>query len=678
MKKIAVIAIVIATFLFIALLPCQAQQVPWVCPNDDEVNGLYWICNYFPLNPNTQWQYTTGEYHIVNSIRTCSSGYSGILYATDTYEYSPYMQNGEHGLLFAGCQYDEGEFEDGGTHFVLVPPSISIGEVVRILTDERGTMDVEFVALETITVPAGTFSTLKMQWTRQANAGGCSYKTTLWLAKGIGPVKIHRTDANPADCLGCMFVCDPDNNIVGLNTPAELISFDLNQGTPKISVSPMSVNLGSVKAGSTSNPRTVTIKNTGNGTLVINTITITGPNQSEFIESDNCSIVPAKSSCPITVTFAPLPPFTKKTALMSISSNDPQKPTINVKLSGQAPPPKISGSPMSVNLGSVAVGIRSASNLVTIKNTGLSDLTVNAITFGGTNAAEFGETNNCTTLSKGSSCTISVSLNPTSEGFKTATMSISSNDPKKPVINVKLSGKGGIGGGGGVWGTVIYEGGGLPGVKITLTSYNWLYGTRSTKTTTTDSNGNYRFDGCSTGCGIDALKYGYKIIGALSDDASVVNFTATSCRELCPVFERLKPDNDFVISKSSESNIYSPSGSFTYLVWDKYEQAVGLNGVIKLDNCGGASLVKWNYVIDGQLLDQIYDPGLTSFLCWDGDHPQDCEPMRTYPLDDRDGFGVNEFLRFPSTGSHTWSMQVTNLYSGCTATSEVRTFVMVP
>ncbi len=677
MKKIALIAIVIATFLFIACLPCQAQQVPWVCPNDDEVNGLYWICNYFPLNPNTQWQYTTGEYHVVNSIRTCSSGYSGILYATDTYEYSPYMQNGEHGLLFPGCQYDEGEFEDGGTHFVLVPPSISIGEVVRILTDERGTMDVEFVALETITVPAGTFSTLKMQWTRQPNAGGCSYKTTLWLAKGIGPVKIHRTDANPADCLGCMFVCDPDNNIVGLNTPAELISFDLKQGTPKISVRPMSVNLGSVKAGSTSNPTMVTIKNTGNGTLVINSITITGTNQSEFIESDNCSIVPAKSSCPITVTFAPLPPFAKKTALMSISSNDPKKPIINVNLSGQAPPPKISGSPMSVNLGSVAVGIRSASKLVTIENTGLSDLTINAITFGGTNAAEFGETNNCTTLSNGSSCTISVSLNPTSEGIKAATMSVSSNDPKKPVINVKLSGKGGIGGGGGVWGTVIYEGGGLPGVKITLTSYNVFYGTSSTRTTTTDSNGNYRFvAGCSY-CNIDASKYGYKIIGAYADDSPAVNFTATSCQEECPVVELSRPENNFTISKSSSSN----------LIWDYYEQAVILKGNLKSAHCGGASLIDFKYVIDGQTLDQVYDGPLNWFLCWDGDDRQDlyeaCHPIPTIEWDygtylNFHGAGLQIAWRSPSTGSHTWSIKATNLYSGCTATSEVRTFVIVP
>ena len=103
-----------------ALVPCQADQEPWVCPNDDEGNGIYWICNYFPLNPNNQWQYTTGEYHVVNDVHTCSSGYSGILYATTTYAYSSYMHNGEDGLLFAGCQYKKGVFEDRGISFVLL------------------------------------------------------------------------------------------------------------------------------------------------------------------------------------------------------------------------------------------------------------------------------------------------------------------------------------------------------------------------------------------------------------------------------------------------------------------------------------------------------------------------------------------------------------------------------
>ena len=129
----------------------------------------------------------------------------------------------------------------------------------------------------------------------------------------------------------------------------------------KISAAPVSVNLGSVPVGGTSNAKTVAIKNTAKEDFVLNSITITGANQSEFSHINVCSIVPAKSECYIHVTFSPVAPFGKKTGIMSISFNDPKKTTINVKLSGQAPPPKISVSPHSVNFGPVAVGITSAS-----------------------------------------------------------------------------------------------------------------------------------------------------------------------------------------------------------------------------------------------------------------------------------------------------------------------------
>jgi hypothetical protein len=211
---------------------------------------------------------------------------------------------------------------------------------------------------------------------------------------------------------------------------------------PIVSVSPMSVNLGSVKVGGSSHPKTVTIKNTGNTNLTITSISISGANQSEFNQASNCTTIPAKSSCPVTMAFSPVAPFGKKSAVLSILTSDPKKPTVSVKLLGQALPPKISVAPQSVNCGSVSVGSTSSPKIVTIKNTGISDLAVGAITITGANAAEFSETNNCSTVTQGTSCTINVTLSPTSAGNKTAVMSIPSNDSKKPIINVRLSGKG--------------------------------------------------------------------------------------------------------------------------------------------------------------------------------------------------------------------------------------------
>ena len=215
----------------------------------------------------------------------------------------------------------------------------------------------------------------------------------------------------------------------------------VGQAKPIISASPKSLNFGSVRVGSTSDPKTVTIKNAGNGDLIVTSVDITGTNAAEFSQTNSCSTIPAKGTCAVIVTFIPSVPFAKKNAVMTISCNDPNKPSINVKLSGQAPPPKISVAPMSVNFGSVAAGDSSTPRAVTIKNTGISDLAVNSITITGANATEFGQTNDCLTVAKGGSCAVTLIFSPTSSGSKTATMSILTNDPKKQTINVKLSGR---------------------------------------------------------------------------------------------------------------------------------------------------------------------------------------------------------------------------------------------
>jgi hypothetical protein len=203
----------------------------WECPDDDVANNIYRVCNYFPLDPNNRWKYTTGNRFILDNTQTCTSGYSGILYGSNDYEFDSYIQNCEHGLLFAGCQYHEDGLEDGGIQLEFIPSEMQMGQTVSKSLppsnyyDWAFTLDTKLVGLETVTVPAGTFNnTLKIELLIAHWDGSCSYKETLWLAKGIGPVKIHRTDANPSDCLGCVFICDPDNDIDKLNTPAELIA----------------------------------------------------------------------------------------------------------------------------------------------------------------------------------------------------------------------------------------------------------------------------------------------------------------------------------------------------------------------------------------------------------------------------------------------------------------------
>jgi len=217
-------------------------------------------------------------------------------------------------------------------------------------------------------------------------------------------------------------------------------------GTVKISATPASVNFGSVALGATSAPKVVTLKNTGICDLSITTISITGTDISEFGQTNSCVTIAPGGSCLVSVTFTPALPYAKKTALLTIASDDPKKPLLNIKLSGQVPPPKISATPGSLNFGKLPPGKAISKKSVTVKNSGLSDLMISLIDIVGTDPGDFTATNHCGTVPKGGFCTIDVVFEPlVVKVTRSASLYISSNDPKKPVLKVKLSGATGWG-----------------------------------------------------------------------------------------------------------------------------------------------------------------------------------------------------------------------------------------
>jgi len=108
--------------------------------------------------------------------------------------------------------------------------------------------------------------------------------------------------------------------------------------------------------------------------------------------------------------------------------------------SAQVVGPKITVSPKSVSFGSIGIGNTSAMKTIAIKGNGY--LTVDSITLTGADATEFNQTNTCSTPSPAGSCTIVATFSPKSSvGKKSATINISSNDPKHQTVSVKLSGK---------------------------------------------------------------------------------------------------------------------------------------------------------------------------------------------------------------------------------------------
>ncbi len=212
---------------------------------------------------------------------------------------------------------------------------------------------------------------------------------------------------------------------------------------PKISASPATINLGNIKAGSISPTASVTIKNNGRGDLVVGSLTITGVNAAEFSQSGTCGTIVAGGTCSLNVTFSPVLPFGKKSALLQIPSNDPKKSLLSVKLSGAAPAPSMTASPSSLNFGKVTEGSAKVTKTVTIGNRGLSDLEISSVEVSGSNYSEFSAVSACSTVKTGETCTIDVSFEAASpDGKKIAELVISSNYPNKPVVIVRLAGQG--------------------------------------------------------------------------------------------------------------------------------------------------------------------------------------------------------------------------------------------
>jgi hypothetical protein len=98
------------------------------------------------------------------------------------------------------------------------------------------------------------------------------------------------------------------------------------------SLSPTSLSFGTVNSGKKSNALTATLTNTGSTPLIINSIGITGPNPSNFSQTNTCSSsLAAGAKCTIAVTFS----SSGKAASANLAVNDnTQAGTQTVSLSG--------------------------------------------------------------------------------------------------------------------------------------------------------------------------------------------------------------------------------------------------------------------------------------------------------------------------------------------------------
>jgi len=102
-------------------------------------------------------------------------------------------------------------------------------------------------------------------------------------------------------------------------------------------------------------------------------------------------------------------------------------------------PAEIAVEPVSIDFGTHLVG-GSSEESVTIRNIGGQILGINSISLAGTDAAAFSETNNCTTVAAGESCSAIVTYSASKEGSQIASLVIDSTDEAQPTATVELTG----------------------------------------------------------------------------------------------------------------------------------------------------------------------------------------------------------------------------------------------
>jgi hypothetical protein len=228
-------------------------------------------------------------------------------------------------------------------------------------------------------------------------------------------------------------------------SPTSVVFADQVVGT---TTSPYPPNVGF--GGSNFSP-VIYLTNTGNLPLTVGTVSganysAIGPSSTaEFsLDSsyygDQCTgtTVSPGGQCYVQVQFTPTASGTRSGTLVFPVTYSGATKAVNLTatLSGRgiSATATLVLSQSTVAFGSVAVGTSSAQTAVTLTNYSASALPITSIVLGGTNAADFTESDSCgetsgTTLSGNSNCTIYVTFSPAATSLGARTATVTETDP---------------------------------------------------------------------------------------------------------------------------------------------------------------------------------------------------------------------------------------------------------
>ena len=230
--------------------------------------------------------------------------------------------------------------------------------------------------------------------------------------KGTGVLNnqsIYLTNLGPGWVSAGDFNNDGKLDLVSTDSSANTLSVSL-QGA--ISITPTFLGYGNQQAGFTSTAKTVTLTNGSASTITIASIVPSGPNMSEYAQTNTCgSSLAAGAKCTFSVTFTPNSMGNGKTAFWTINLGDGSALGFEGTGSGVI---SIDFGPRKVTYKTTLVGQSSPPTTFTFTN--ISGVTITNLSslVNGVDPTSFPETAyNCpTNLGAGQSCTMQVTFEP--------------------------------------------------------------------------------------------------------------------------------------------------------------------------------------------------------------------------------------------------------------------------
>ena len=216
----------------------------------------------------------------------------------------------------------------------------------------------------------------------------------------------------------------------------EIVSVYSKKEGGVLTPSPASLGFGNVQVGSSAS-QTLTITNTGNKLVSVSAVSISGTGFSLASPSMPFTLA-AHASKGLTASFAPKVAG-GASGVITVTSNA-SDPSLNIPLSGTGSAPGLlTASPPTVSFGNVTVNT-SATQTVTLTNTGGTSVTISGVTISGTGFS-VAQVFTPFTVAPGATKPLTVAFDLAAAGYASGSLTVKSN-ASDPSLSIPLSGTG--------------------------------------------------------------------------------------------------------------------------------------------------------------------------------------------------------------------------------------------